>query len=105
MDPLPKLARRDDIFTAPFVYVRFLGNRQEMDAAVKKAQDAGQRNQAWESLLTDRTAQMKLWIPPIKGLLARNIPVYVYFNNHYAGYAPGSVELFAKQFCEDRQGD
>jgi uncharacterized protein YecE (DUF72 family) len=39
---------------------------------------------------------MEKWIPPIKSLLARNIPVYVYFNNHYAGYAPGSVELFEK---------
>jgi uncharacterized protein YecE (DUF72 family) len=104
MDPLPKLAHRHDVFTAPFVYVRFLGNRQEMDAAVKKALEIGQRKQAWESLIKDRTVQMKMWIPPIKGLLARNIPVYVYFNNHYAGYAPGSVELFEKLFNEDRQG-
>jgi uncharacterized protein YecE (DUF72 family) len=28
----------------------------------------------------------------------QNAPVYVYFNNHYAGYAPGSVELFGKLF-------
>jgi len=104
MDPLPKLAHRHDVFTAPFVYVRFLGNRQEMDAAVKKALEIGQRKQAWESLIKDRTVQMKMWILPIKGLLARNIPVYVYFNNHYAGYAPGSVELFEKLFNEDRQG-
>ena len=95
MDPLPKLSGRDEVFTAPFVYVRFLGNRQEMDAAVKKAQEAGERKGAWESLIKDRTSQMKMWIPPIKTLLSRNIPVYVYFNNHYAGYAPGSVELFS----------
>jgi uncharacterized protein YecE (DUF72 family) len=44
-----------------------------------------------------------MWIPPIKNLLAREIPVYVYFNNHYAGYAPGSVELFGKLF-EDGPG-
>jgi uncharacterized protein YecE (DUF72 family) len=28
-------------------------------------------------------------------------PIYIYFNNHYAGYAPGSVELFAKLWNED----
>jgi len=101
MDPLPKLAHRDDVFTASFVYVRFLGNRKEMDAAVKQAQEAGQRKREWESLLKDRTEQMKKWIPPIKSLQARKIPVYVYFNNHYAGYAPGSVELFGKMFNAD----
>jgi uncharacterized protein YecE (DUF72 family) len=98
MDPLPKLAHRSEIFTAPFVYVRFLGNRKAMDVAVKQAQETGQRNREWESLLKDCTGQMKTWIPPIKSLLARKIPVYVYFNNHYAGYAPGSVELFEKLF-------
>jgi uncharacterized protein YecE (DUF72 family) len=47
---------------------------------------------------------MKAWIPAVKSVLARAVPVYVYFNNHYAGYAPGSVELFAKLFTEDSNG-
>jgi uncharacterized protein YecE (DUF72 family) len=101
MDPLPKLAPNSQVFTAPFVYIRFLGNHKAMDATVKKALESGHRKRAWESLLQDRTQQMKLWIPPIKNLLARNIPVYVYFNNHYAGYAPGSIELFEKLFNSD----
>jgi uncharacterized protein YecE (DUF72 family) len=102
MDPLPKLVHRSEVFTAPFVYIRFLGNRKEIEAAVKQAQDAGLRKRDWESLLKDRTRPMKAWIPPIKQVLAKNMPVYVYFNNHYAGYAPGSVELFEKLFNEDR---
>jgi len=101
MDPLPKLADRSEVFTAPFVYVRFLGNRKAMDAAVREAQESGQRKREWESVLKDRTEQMKRWIPPIKLLLARNIPVYVYSNNHYAGYAPGSVELFSKLYFDE----
>jgi len=101
MDPLPKLAQRSEVFTAPFAYVRFLGNRKEMDAAVQKAQEAGLRKRPFESLLKDRTDQMKAWIPPIKHLLAKGTPVYVYFNNHYAGYAPGSVELFGKLFDDE----
>ena len=39
---------------------------------------------------------MKLWLPAIKAVVSRQVPVYVYFNNHYAGYAPGSVELFSR---------
>lgn len=98
MDPLPRLVRRAEVFTAPFVYIRFLGNHREMDAAVKKAQDEGMRRCAFESILCDRTAHMQPWISPIKQLVAQKTPVYVYFNNHYAGYAPGSAELFEKLF-------
>jgi uncharacterized protein YecE (DUF72 family) len=101
MDPLPKLVQRSDVFTAPFAYVRFLGNRKEMDAAVQQARESGLRKGEFESILKDRTGQMKAWIPPIKHVLAKGIPVYVYFNNHYAGYAPGSVELFERLFHED----
>jgi uncharacterized protein YecE (DUF72 family) len=101
MDPLPKLAHRSEVFTSDFVYVRFLGNRKEMESAVKQAQQEGQRKRAWEGLLKDRSVQMIQWIPPIKLLLGRGIPVYVYFNNHYAGYAPGSVELFGELFNAD----
>ena len=43
---------------------------------------------------------MKLWIPPIKKRVDNQIPTYVYFNNHYAGYAPGSVELFSRLYAE-----
>jgi uncharacterized protein YecE (DUF72 family) len=98
MDPLYKLRGIEGIFTAPFVYVRFLGNHKSMDAAVKKAQEEGKRKRDWESLLVDRTEQTKPWVAPIKDIAARRIPVYIYFNNHYAGYAPGSVELFSKLY-------
>jgi len=98
MDPLPKLADKKDIFTAPFVYVRFLGNHREMDAAVKQARRRGERRRDWESLIKDRTDAMKRWINPIRLLISQGVPVYVYFNNHYAGYAPGSVELFERLY-------
>jgi uncharacterized protein YecE (DUF72 family) len=100
MDPLYKLAQRGDVFTAPFVYVRFLGNHREMDNAVKKAREEGRRKRDWESLIRDRTDSMRPWIGPIKEIVGQATPVYVYFNNHYAGYAPGSVELFAKLYGE-----
>ena|SRR5688572_20655003 len=98
MDPLPKLAGRPDVFTSDFVYIRFLGNHREMDAAVQKARQDGTRTKDWEGLIQNRTEEMKNWIPPIRGLVGRLIPVYVYFNNHYAGYAPGSVQLFSQLY-------
>ncbi len=98
MDPLPKLAKRTEVFTAPFVYIRFLGNHKEMDEAVKRARAEGQRASDWCSLLVDRTEQMKFWLPAIREIAARQVPMYIYFNNHYAGYAPGSVELFSRMW-------
>ena len=102
MEPLPKLAHRREVFTSSFVYIRFLGNRREMEAAVKKARERNERERDWESLLADRTGQMKTWIAPIKLLIAKGVPGYVYFNNHYAGYAPGSVELFEKLYDSEQ---
>ncbi len=98
MDPLFKLASRPGIFTAPYVYIRFLGNHKEMDTAVRTAREEGKRQADWDSIIQDRTGQMRLWVPPIRDLVARDIPTYVYFNNHYAGYAPGSIELFAREY-------
>jgi uncharacterized protein YecE (DUF72 family) len=98
MDPLHKLAQRLEVFTAPFVYVRFLGNRKYIESLVKKEKKEGQRSRDWGNLIIDRTEQMKLWIQPLRDLAGKNIPTYVYFNNHYAGYAPGSVELLSQLF-------
>ncbi len=100
MDPLPKLSQRSEVFTAPFVYIRFLGNHREMDEAVKKAREEGKRKRDWEGLIRDRTDSMRSWIGPIRDIASRGTPLYVYFNNHYAGYAPGSVELFQKLYNE-----
>jgi uncharacterized protein YecE (DUF72 family) len=46
-----------------------------------------------EKLLMD--CQRK-WIPHLRRLLERGVRIYGYFNNHYAGHAPASVELFQK---------
>lgn len=100
MDPLPKLAGRPEVFTAPFVYIRFLGNHRRMDEAVRRAQGEGRRKSDWESLLIDRSEEMKQWIPAIRRVVDRKIPTYVFFNNHYAGYAPGSAELFTRIYLE-----
>jgi uncharacterized protein YecE (DUF72 family) len=100
MDPLPRLVSRKGIVTAAFAYIRFLGNHKQMDQAVARARSEGKRRSDWESLLVDRSAQMRSWIPPIRNLVAGEVPIYVYFNNHYAGYAPGSVELFAELWNE-----
>ena len=37
---------------------------------------------------------MRRWVAPLQRAAEAGARVRVYFNNHYAGYAPGSAEQF-----------
>jgi uncharacterized protein YecE (DUF72 family) len=72
-----------DPITADFSYVRLLGDRKGIE----------ERTKIWNSTVIDRTMELTEWA----GVLGRIIPriqVYTYVNNHYAGYAPDTVEEF-----------
>jgi uncharacterized protein YecE (DUF72 family) len=90
----PELLDRCDPVTGDFCYVRFLGNHREMDLLVAEARESGSRQGDWDSLLVDRARETKAWMPSLRQLVERNLEVFVYFNNHYAGFAPGSIEQF-----------
>jgi uncharacterized protein YecE (DUF72 family) len=83
MPMVDELVRKYDVVTSNFVYARWLGDRKGIEAKADR----------WDKLIVDRTAEMDRWVPALASLLERNIEVYGYFNNHYAGHAPGSIEL------------
>jgi uncharacterized protein YecE (DUF72 family) len=88
---MARLARNPENATADFAYVRFLGHHKQMDAIVEeKAQTGGRR---WNEVVRDRTPEMQAWIPSLRDLSVRMTRIYAFFNNHYAGYAPGSIDL------------
>ena len=89
---MARTARRPEAATAEFAYVRFLGNHREMDAAVELKAKAGGRR--WDAIVRDRSREMQSWVPAVRELASRLRDVFVFFNNHYAGHAPGSIELF-----------
>ena len=78
------ILRRRGVLTTDFCYLRWLGDR----AAIEK------RTDRWDRLIIDRRHEMQVWIAAIRGMLAGGRSVYGYFNNHYAGYAIGSIRLF-----------
>jgi hypothetical protein len=41
---------------------------------------------------------MEEWIRVIRQMLKRRIQIMGYFNNHFAGWAPGSIELFDRMW-------
>jgi len=84
MPPVQQLLQKFDVVTADFTYIRFLGDRKGIE----------EKTEHWDRILVDRSREMETWIPEIRRLLARQLTVYAYFNNHYAGFAPGSIALF-----------
>lgn len=83
MPTIEELMAKLDPVTADFVYVRWLGDRKGIEA----------RTTSWEKLIVDRSREMERWVPALARLLERDVDLYGYFNNHYAGHAPGSIEL------------
>lgn len=92
MPAMARIATRPESATADFAYVRFLGNHKEMDAQVERKAAAGGRR--WDALVQDRTAEVNAWLPALRQLAVRIRRTYVFFNNHYAGHAPASIDLF-----------
>ena len=84
MTPIHELIAKHDVVTADFTYLRWLGDRKGIEAQTKH----------WDSVIIDRTREMEAWIPIIRMLLKRGINLLGFFNNHYAGFAPGSIKLF-----------
>jgi uncharacterized protein YecE (DUF72 family) len=68
--------------TAPFTYIRWLGNRYEALEPLN-------------SLKKDRDAEEAHWAQVIEELPVQE--VWGYFNNHWAGFSPGSVMAFKER--------
>jgi uncharacterized protein YecE (DUF72 family) len=88
---IDELMRRPEARTTDFAYVRWLGDRHGIEKITT----------TWDRLIVDRAREMGRWIPALRTLAAENRTVYGYFNNHYAGYAVGSIRLFRETWAGD----
>jgi uncharacterized protein YecE (DUF72 family) len=73
-----------DPITADFTYVRWVGDRKEIELQTK----------VWDKIIVDRHAELSDWANILEKVHQRKIPIYAYANNHYAGYGPATVEMF-----------
>jgi uncharacterized protein YecE (DUF72 family) len=64
--------------------------------AQKKVAEAKRHD--FDDLLVDQTEKLRTWIPALIQVLNRTQRLYVYFNNHYAGCGPRSVEMFTRMW-------
>jgi len=75
-----------------------------MEALVKKVQKERGKKRQWNELLVDRQNETRQWVKLIRDLLDRRMDVFAFFNNHFAGFAPGSAELFLKIWQQEVHG-
>jgi uncharacterized protein YecE (DUF72 family) len=73
-----------DPVTADFTYVRWLGDRKGIEKQTK----------VWDRIIVDRSAELAEWADILGKVHKRKIQILAFANNHFAGYGPGTVELF-----------
>ncbi len=99
-----EIVKTIDVKTAGFGYVRLLGHHRRMNDLIAEARSEGNRENDWGSLLLNRTRETAEWVGVLKSLLKRQSEIFAYFNNHYAGFAPGSIDLFIRQWLLEQGG-
>jgi uncharacterized protein YecE (DUF72 family) len=75
-----------DPITADFTYIRLLGDRKGIE----------QKTKTWGKVIVDRSKELMSWVNVCQRTIRRGVSTYVYVNNHYAGFAPATVEQFEK---------
>lgn len=76
------------IFTSDFLYVRWLGDRKGIEKVTK----------VWSDTVVDRSSDVAQWVPGIKKALDKQMDVFGYVNNHYAGHSPDTIALIEDAF-------
>ena len=85
-----ELMRNGDVVTSDFVYVRMLGDRYAIEEVTK----------TWDKTVVDRSRELMEWSAVVDQLLARDLKVYTYVNNHFAGHSPDTMRQFLEMLRE-----
>jgi uncharacterized protein YecE (DUF72 family) len=78
----PRMPRMADA-TAGFVYIRWLGDRQEFPSGHTHAK-------------RDRTEDLAWWSERVDRFLSEGREVFAYANNHYQNHSPSTLEEFVE---------
>jgi uncharacterized protein YecE (DUF72 family) len=81
-----EIFQKFDPITADFTYIRLLGDRKGIEKQTK----------IWDKVIVDRSRELMIWVNVCQRTVRRGVTTYIYVNNHYAGFAPGTIEQFQK---------
>jgi uncharacterized protein YecE (DUF72 family) len=77
-----ELLEHCDPFTADFAYCRLIGDRKRIDDLTDTL----------DRTILDQGPRLERWAALLRSALERVPETYVYANNHYAGYAPDTID-------------
>jgi uncharacterized protein YecE (DUF72 family) len=83
-----ELEGRFDLRTGPLLYVRLLGDHQEIEKITT----------TWDKEVIDRGERLDRWASFLVRTTRDGVPVVVFVNNHYAGHAPATIERLKEIF-------
>ncbi len=83
-----ELITRLDPITADFTYIRLLGDRKGIEEKTK----------SWDKVIVDRRRELSEWVNVCWKFNGRGIAIFAYANNHYAGHAPATVQMFEEMW-------
>lgn len=81
-----------DLVTADFVYVRWLGNRKQIETMTK----------SWDKTVVDRTEDLRHRVKLCREIVSeRKVKhLFLFGNNHYQGHGPDTVKTFWRLWQE-----
>jgi len=79
-----------DPITAGWTYIRWLGDRKQIEA----------QTMTWDKAVVDRTAELSSWVDFCYQIMKRGVLVYAYANNHFQGHGPATIEQFQNLWHE-----
>jgi uncharacterized protein YecE (DUF72 family) len=81
-----------DPITADWTYIRWLGDRNGIE----------QLTTTWDKEVIDRSESMRNWVDVCYRIQKRGVTIFAYANNHYSGFAPGTLKMFLN-FWNEKQ--
>ncbi len=88
-----EIVARVDPVTAPFTYIRWLGDRHGIEELTK----------SWDKTIVDRSEELDEWAGVCQPIRRRGATIYGYVNNHFAGHAPATVRTLRALLDPDRK--
>jgi uncharacterized protein YecE (DUF72 family) len=91
--PSPSELKFDPI-TADWTYIRWLGDRKQIEA----------QTMTWDKAVVDRTTELSSWVDFCYQIMKRGVLIYAYANNHFQGHGPATVAKFLELWAANGFG-
>ena len=89
---MPNPAELDfDPITTDWTYIRWLGDRREIEAQTMTCDKA----------ILDRTTELSSWVDFCYRIMKRGVLVYAYANNHFQGHGPATIAKFLELWASN----